>query len=301
MNGRKLIAVVRTEHFGDIVAAEPLLRHLRELYPDACLVWFVKPAFRELVDVNPYVDRVFAEYCVTQRKIILEEGVFDEVFELQFRNNNYCPTCPAFYDNPIAEAKNINVSTYFRFGNLLEVFAQSAGLSTLPADRQPAVYLQQRHRDRVDALQLPDQYIVIHTQTNYAPKDWPAQNWEELVAYLLDRYPFDVVEIGLRSSLGIRSSRYHNLCGRLSILETAEVIRRGQYFIGLDSGPAHLANAAGVFGFILMGSLDAFPEYNPFSGSYGDQQNCRLIREYGKPCSSLPLPVVLQRLEEMLS
>ena len=142
---------------------------------------------------------------------------------------------------------------------------------------------------------------MIHTQSNYAPKDWPTAKWQQLVQWLLEKYPYQVVEIGLRSDLHIQHPRYRNLCGQLTILETAEVIRRARYFIGLDSGPSHLANAAGTFGFILMGSLNEFPVYNPYSGRYGRQEQCVLIREQGVPCAQLSLERVQQPIEKVLS
>ena len=77
------------------------------------------------MDTNPNVDESFAEFCVTQRRVLMESGVFDKVYELQFRNNNHCPICDVFVENPLAVAKGINVHTYFNHGNLLEVFAKS--------------------------------------------------------------------------------------------------------------------------------------------------------------------------------
>ena len=156
---KPLIAIIRTEHFGDIVAAEPLARHIRTLYPEGYLVWFVKPAYRELIDTNPTIDESFPEFCVTQRRVLLGTGIFDQVFELQFRNNNHCPTCQVFLENPTAIAQGINVHTYFNFGNLLEVFAKTGGL-TLPADDQPRLYLQESHRRKVDSLHLPQDFVV---------------------------------------------------------------------------------------------------------------------------------------------
>ncbi len=300
LKGRPLIAIVRTEHFGDIVAAEPLSRHVRSLYPNAHLVWFVKPAYRELVDTNPAIDESFAEYCVTQRRVLLATGVFNEVFQLQFRNNNRCDRCDVFLENPAAVAQGINVHTYFNFGNLLTVFAKTAHLSP-PADTQPRLYLQDRHRQKADTLGLPENFIVIHCQSNLPIKDWPTARWEQLVETLAHKYPFHIVEIGLKSSLTVTNPAYRNLCGQLSILETAEVIRRAQYFIGLDSGPSHLANAVGTFGFVLMGSLNDFPSYNPYSGSYGSGENSVLIREEGVPCTDLPLEKVLGTVEAALS
>jgi heptosyltransferase III len=298
--GTQLVAVVRTEHFGDIIAAEPLSRHIRALHPGAHLVWFVKPVFRELIDTNPTIDEAYPELCVTERRVLFGTGVFDKIYPLQFRNNNYCPTCQVFLENPIADAAGITVYTYFNYGNLLEVFAQTGGV-TLPADDEPRLYLQERHRQKVSTLPLPPQYLVIHCQSNYAPKDWPAERWNQLVHWLLDTYPLEVVEIGLHSNLTMTRPGYHNLTGQLSILETAEVIRRARYFIGLDSGPSHLANAAGTFGFVLMGALNNFSAYNPYPGRYGRGDGCVLIRKDGVPCSGLTFEEVQAPIAKYLS
>lgn len=296
----RLIAIVRTEHFGDIVAAEPLSRHIRELYPTAYLVWFVKPAFREIIDTNTFIDETFAEFCVTQRRVLFNTGIFDHIFELQFKNNNDCRVCEKQYDNPVALAAGINVHTYFNFGNLLQTFALSGGLS-LPADTQPRLYLQPEHRQAIDKLNLESPFIVIHTCSNYAPKDWPAENWDKLVLQLLELFPYKIVEVGLTSCVTLQNERYLNLCKQLSLLETGEIISRASYFIGLDSGPSHLANATGTFGFILMGALGDFPSYNPYSGYYGKGENVVLIKENGKSCAQLPYEKVLNEITTQIS
>lgn len=296
----ELIAVVRTEHFGDIVAAEPLSRHIRSLYPNAYLVWFVKPAFREIIDTNPSIDETFVEFCVTQRRVLFNTGVFDHVFELQFKNNNDCPICEKKYENPVAQAAWINVHTYFNFGNLLQTFALSGGIS-LPTDDQPRLYIQPKHQAAVDRLNLKGPFIVIHTCSNYAPKDWPAENWNKLVKQLIETFPHTIIEVGLKSCVSIESDRYLNLCKKLSLLETGEIISRASYFIGLDSGPSHLANATGTFGFILMGALGDFPSYNPYSGYYGNGEKSILIRETGRTCAQLPYEKVANEIITKIS
>jgi len=305
LKGKDLIAIIRTEHFGDIVAAEPISRYVRSLHPNAHIVWFVKPAYHELVDYNPAIDETFKEFCVTQRRVLLDTGIFDKIYPLQFSNNNHCAKCQVYLHNPVAEQKGINVNTYFNFGNLLEVFAQTANLTgekgPFPADDSPRLYLQENHRQKVDTLALPEKFIVLHCQSNYAPKDWPAERWNQLIVWLAANYAYHIVEIGLVSNLSVKTPVYHNLCGKLSILETAEVIRRADFFIGLDSGPSHLANAVGTNGVILMGSLGEFPSYNPYSGKYGRQENAVFVRKEGSPCADLSFDFVKDNVAAALS
>lgn len=302
--GQELIGIIRTEHFGDIVAAEPISRYVREQYPDAHIVWFVKPGFAELASHNPNIDEVFREFCVTERRVLLEGNIFDKVFELQFRNNNHCPKCQVFTENPVALKRDINVLNYFDYGNLLEVFAQTGDLippkAAFPADDQPRLYLQPSHKAKVDSLGLPKKYIVMHCRSNYEPKDWPAARWNQLVHWLAEQYDYQLVEIGLESNLNVKTPAYRNLCGQLSILETAEVIRRASFFIGLDSGPSHLGNATGTFGIILMGALNNFLNYNPYSGKYGREENALLVRQPGLPCAQLPFEFVQEQVKSVL-
>jgi ADP-heptose:LPS heptosyltransferase len=103
-----------------------------------------------------------------------------------------------------------------------------------------------------------------------------------------------IVEIGIVALLhGCNHPKYLNLCGRLSILESAEVLRRAVLFIGIDSGPAHLANAVGIYGVILMGNYLGFERYNPFSGGYKDGSNASIIYSQGL-VSEIPVEQVLQ-------
>jgi heptosyltransferase III len=302
--GRLLIGVVRTEHFGDIVAAEPISRYLRGRYPDAHIVWFTKPAYAELLTRNTHIDEVHREFCVTERHVVKKTRVFDLFYELQFKNNNHCPKCQVFTDNPIAQQRGIDVFTYLNFGNLLETFCQTGGLfnegAHFDGDDQPWVYLQDAHRSKVDQLGLNKPFVVLHCQSNYAPKDWPAERWGKLVAWISQNYAFEIVEIGLKSDLTVETPAYRNLCGKLSILETAEVIRRADYFIGLDSGPSHLANATGTFGIILMGSLNNFVAYNPYSGSFGRLENAVFVRQPGSPCAEMSFEYVRDEVKKVL-
>ena len=85
-------------------------------------------------------------------------------------------------------------------------------------------------------------------------KDWQTGLWNGLIDHIYAMRGLRVVELGLRSPLGRNDDEsYRDLCGQTSIAEMAEIIRRAALFIGIDSGPAHLANAVKIPGVILLG------------------------------------------------
>jgi len=109
-----------------------------------------------------------------------------------------------------------------------------------------------------------------------------------------------VVELGLRSPLGRNDDHgYRSLCGQTGMAESAEIIRRAALFIGIDSGPAHLANAVKTPGIVLLGCYMKWDYYMPYTGFYADARHCRILRHAG-PVSDLPLELCLNAVDEVL-
>ncbi len=281
----QFIGVLLAEHFGDIVACEPLSEEIKKLYPNSKVYWIVRKPYRELLDFNPYVDAVIEEYSVFYSILLNQLNTFDIFLNCHLSGLRRYLYLQKTLQNPIAISKNILTNNYFDYGNILDVFAKVSGLPTV--NDAPKIYIPQHVENSVNQLSLPNRLIVIHCHSNYSPKDWQIYYWEKLVSDLLSEFDYHVIEIGLKSTLNIYHSQYHNFCGKLSLLETAEVIKRATYFIGIDSGPAHFANAVGTYGILLFGKLGDFEDYMPYSGSYQDKSNATFIVKKGQPCSEL--------------
>jgi heptosyltransferase-3 len=270
---RRLIAVMLLEHLGDIVACEPIVRYLRAKNPKAYIVWGVKGAYRELIDSNPHIDMTLPIHCLTERILLMNSRLFDEVIDLHFPDR-YCSLCRKPLKKVRGDSK-IDLTNYFRYGSLLSAMAQSAGLPAL--NEGPKVYIPQSAVNKIDALNLPPEFIAINCTSNADEKGWPKEKWEVLLKEIQAKYHMPVFEIGLKPFVDSSSGLCKSLCGQLSILESTEVIRRAKLFIGIDSGPAHLANAVSIPGVILMGSYLGFDRYNPFSGPYRDGTKAKTI------------------------
>ena len=294
---RRVIGILLAEHFGDIVACEPLVRYLRQQHPNDRLYWIVRPPFQELVAVHPDLDGILLEPNVLYSCLLHDNRVFDHLY-FPYLSTRVYPYTQRRLVNFTAEQLGINVFNYFEFGNILQVFSRCAGLR--PLNDAPQVYVQPAHAVNVDALNLPPAFVVMHCHSNYAPKDWQVHHWNRLVRAIFAETSLPVVEVGLKSTLAPPDTGYRNLCGQLSLLETAEVIRRATFFIGVDSGPAHLANAMGTFGFLLLGRLNNLTNYVPYSGRYGAGVGCCVIQGGENPVSKLPYEAVWQPIRSTM-
>ncbi|HLH77283.1 MAG TPA: glycosyltransferase family 9 protein [Candidatus Binataceae bacterium] len=106
------------------------------------------------------------------------------------------------------------------------------------------------------ALQFPggSMFITACVGTKRPANDWGAGNWKAALARISMRYPkLGLALIGSsdeRAQSDVAASGWLgpsvNLCGKLSPRESAAVIRGAIAHLGHDSGPMHLAAAAGV-------------------------------------------------------
>ena len=294
--GAKLIGIALLEHMGDIVASEPIVRRIRMENPGALIVWFVGAHYREIAESHPDIDMAVALRHLSEWIVLRRFGFLDRIVDLHLPGR-ICRVCRV----PLVKTAGdeyINKENYYELGNLLSVMLRNAGLPVF--DEGPRLRIPPDACRSIDAFALPPRYVCIHCVSNEASRNWDAAKWAELVRAVTHTSHLNVVEVGLESALsGFVDPFFTSLCGRLSLMETAEVIRRADVFIGVDSGPAHLANAVSTYGIILLGRYREFPDYMPFSGDYADGSNATILQHNG-PLLGMPLEPVLATLLERM-
>ncbi len=296
LSGRGTVAIGLVEHLGDIVAAEPVSRLARRLYPAAKVIWIARKAYASVPAGFATIDAVVKVNCLTEWLLLRAAGTGHPAWDLHI-NQRYCPRCqiPVHKTGP---AGTLDSASYYGHGNLLAVECLSAGIPILTDG--PELPFDASASAAIDRLGLPERFIAVHCASNEASRDWPKENWRALVGQLLQEPGIAVVEVGIRPvAIEHNDGAQQNLCGQLSIQQTAEVLRRAALFIGIDSGPAHLANAVGVPGIILLGLYKGFTDYMPYSGGYENGENATIVRTNG-PMNTLPVTDVLAAVHQRL-
>lgn len=285
---RPVCGILLVEHMGDIIACEPVVRWARERYPAARVVWITKPLYAELLRAHPQLDAVWTVRSLASVPMIVQSGAFEPAIDLHVSQR---PTgidgvrYVKSWGNPA-----IDTTTYLCERSLIAAFSKAAGIEELSGEA--VMHVPSETKASVDRLNLPPRFVAIHAASNDAARDWSPDAWSELVGYIVDA-GLSVVEVGLETRLPARPL-VSSFCGQLSLLQTSELIRRSSFFVGVDSGPAHMANAWHTPSLILLSRFHGH-DWRPYEGFFAEHSDRLLLRHPG-PLSTLAAGQVIDHL-----
>lgn len=117
-------------------------------------------------------------------------------------------------------------------------------LPTAPAAEARVIRL--LHEAKIE----PKKLIVLHPFASAVTKNWPTHAWAGVIVSLAGA-GWQPVIIGAPNdklvsndkSDQLKINRAKSFCGQLSLAETTALLKHSALFIGIDSGPAHIAGA----------------------------------------------------------
>ncbi len=138
--------------------------------------------------------------------------------------------------------------------------AQAAGATLTPADRIPQLFADEQSRQEIEQLLLQEgaqhgkPLIVCHVCSNNGQsKRWPIPYWATLIDRLIREESSQIVLTGAPNDLPIVKSvisHMHehaiNLAGKTNLTQLTALLQRADLVISGDSGPMHMAVAAGA-------------------------------------------------------
>ena len=108
-------------------------------------------------------------------------------------------------------------------------------------------------------LKKNKKYAVINAGTSNE-KMWSKKKWEKVISYL-KRIDYDVILVGIKeeklsyTNNTIKFNNVDNQLGKLDVREMYLLIIKSNLFIGIDSGPYHMAATSNVSTICLFGNL----------------------------------------------
>lgn len=285
--GKRFIALSLPDVMGDIISAEPTIRKLRAKHLDAHIYWIVSRQYADLVKYHPDLTGFIPVLCYSEAFLLEKFGGFDEFHDM-YIIGRCCYDCGFIRQRP-----GIRIDKFYLDHTLGQAAASAGGLPVF--EEGPVLHLPAHLDGLPSRLGLKMPYIVVHGHRPDLARTWASGKWTNLVENLSQR-GFEVVEIGGQSIM--KGTR--DMTGRLSLLDSAAVIREATLFIGIDSGPTHIANAVGTPGVVLLGKFGNFGDYMPYSGGYQDGTSGSIVRYPGN-LQELSVEKVLAAVLDRLS
>lgn len=257
----KKILVIQTAFLGDVILATPLLAELHRLFPNASIDVLVKKGNEGLLANNPKINRVYTldKTVGKWRSIRLLIRTFRrERYELLINLHRFGSSGLISVLSGAREVRGFDKNPFSRFytkryphqigDGTHEVSRNLSIIRDLGAEAlvRPEVYPSDSDLQKVASYQKDD-YIVIAPASVWFTKQLPERKWIEIcnhttsTVYIIGS-PADFV-LAERIRTATTNLRTENLCGQLSLLQSAALMKGAIRSHVNDSGPLHLASA----------------------------------------------------------
>ncbi|MBL7695275.1 MAG: glycosyltransferase family 9 protein [Ferruginibacter sp.] len=296
--------VIRFSSIGDIVLTTPVVRCLKKQVPDAEVHFLTKQSYRGIVDTNPYIDKVHVladSFELMLHELLTEE--YDYIIDLHhnlrtLRIKRFLKKGKAFSFNKLNVEKfiltnlkinllpdkhivNRNLETLRSFG----VSDDGAGLDYFIPDK-----------DVVSNNDIPTShihgYIAVVIGAALATKKLPIHKLKELCAAI--NHP--MILLGGKEDYddgqaiaSIDNVKIYNACGKFSLHESADLVRRSKLVITHDTGLMHIAAALQKPIISIWGNTVPSFGMVPYYGTRSRQQFdvVEVNKLWCRPCSKI--------------
>ena len=279
---RQRFLVIRLSSIGDIVHTLPAVAALGRAHPQAEIHWAVDDRFSALVATNPFVSRVIRLDTLGWRKSPASAGTMTEIrqgFEalreypydaaIDFQglmksailarlthSQKRIGLASKWLREPLAAALYTHRVTPQNCTHVIEInlsLVESLGarpskwefpLPDNPQDKEAV-------REQLQKLGTRE-FIIVNPGGGWKSKRWSPANYAELIGRLAGQVPFDILVTGspqeeeTAREILTRADASRAKWFPSTLLQFIALAREAKLLIGGDTGPLHLAAAAGT-------------------------------------------------------
>lgn len=273
------ILIIRTDRIGDVILTTPVIRTLRQTYPEAYIAILISPATRDLVQGNPHLDEILMDDRLGRHKgpagfWRLIRGIREKKFDIVFnfhtkkRTNLLCflagiPQRVGYRNEKFGFLLNRPVFDERPFGKKHEAqycldLLKAVGIDIDKSKLEFDIPLQPQAEEWADRLfksmnlDHVSPIIAINPGASCPTRIWPVHRFVELIQKL-KKYSGKIILVGGPDTAGI-SRRINSLAGnpatdlsgKTSLAQLTSVLKRCDLMVSNDTGPVHIAAALGI-------------------------------------------------------
>ena len=295
----KRILIIRIDYIGDVVTAMSVLEPMRKALPNAEIDIMVPSWAKNILSGNsdissiikfdppwfgrkPYGFRMLLRAWMTMKDLI-RNGKYDTVIDLRgdvrhiaaiifsgagkrigygITGGGFLLTHDMDYDPHLHETdKNML---------LLEPLGVKGPACS------PDIHISDQDMKKAEELkkiaQIKSRYAVIHAVPGHLDKRWTVEGFSEIIKYILNKHGLKAVMVGseddhlyISKIIDLTEIDIINVSGKTNIGILSHVLRGADLFVGIDSGPSHIAGAMSVPSVILFSGVNNPGQWAPRS------------------------------------
>lgn len=261
------ILIIHTAFIGDIVLSTPLLKRVKEMYPEAKITYVTTPVGATILRNNPHITEII-EYDKRGNHSGIK-GLLALGRRLRYENFNMVLTPHRYLRSSILSwltrsPKRIGYDiasgallftdkikydkTKHEVGKLLSFLGD---VPKNPRENYPIeLYPSKKEKEAVDKIWednslSSEKVIAIAPGSKWFTKKWPLEYFNKVIE-LLVKDGIKVIVIGGKDELFLNVVNHKNIIdlrGKTTLLELAEVLKRVKVVLTNDSSPIHIASA----------------------------------------------------------
>jgi lipopolysaccharide heptosyltransferase I len=293
------ICVIKPSSLGDVVHCLPILAALRGHWPSCHIAWVVNHSFADVLAGHPDLDELivfdrsarrwdrFGIGGTTALVARLARGRFELTIDLQglFRSALMTAATRAkvrvgmadaregarwFYTD-VVDAPRLELHAVERVRRVARALGASA---EAPRFKLP-IGDEETRWARAALAQVREPRIVLNVGARWSTKRWLPEHYAEIGRRAVKEFGAGLIAVGSAADrklvnalmVGLKGIPILDLCGQTRLLELAALCVEADLMISNDTGPLHLAAAAGarVLGIYTCTNPDLTGPFGPYA------------------------------------
>jgi len=251
------ILFIRFSSIGDIVLTTPVIRCVRQQFPDAEIHFLVKESFKPVLIANPHINVIHTlDKDLKETIAELKQEKFDYLIDLHrnlrtmrvkkaldvpsftFDKLNFKKWLYVNFKWKVMPDKSI-VERYFEGLKDLKIKNDGAGLD---------YYIPEQLKTKQEDIPYGHSvgFVGCVIGGSYFTKKLPVDRWKEFVALC----PYPIILLGGPEDrddgnliAAADTAKVYNACGKFNLNESADLVKRARVVVTNDTGLMHIAAA----------------------------------------------------------
>jgi len=266
------ILIIQTAFIGDVILATSLVEFIKKNIPRSKIDFLLRKGNESLLDNHPHINKTLIwdkKHGKHLNLIKMSFNARNENYDLALNIQRFASSgifmalCGAkikigFKQNPLS------IFFHHRINHMIPHFEGNSYLHEVQRNLQllgpvldnfkipkakklkPNIFLSPTNINNIKDLDIGE-YIVLAPSSVWFTKQWDRSKWIELTKVLSKSYKLYFIggpdDKEFIQSIIIDSPNSHNLCGKLSLIDSAALMKNAKRVLVNDSAPLHLASS----------------------------------------------------------